>query len=65
MGNFLGVEWFTLHLFDYFASISELSNVFKAITLKINELTLLTALSAAFILVFNIVTLNTYAYVIY
>lgn len=31
MGNFVGVEWYVIHLFDYFVGISLLTNVFKAV----------------------------------
>lgn len=31
MGNFMGVEWYTIHLFDIFTEVNELANIFKAI----------------------------------
>jgi hypothetical protein len=31
MGNFVGVEWYVIHLFDYFVGITLLTNVFKAV----------------------------------
>jgi hypothetical protein len=31
LGNFYGIEWYTIHLFDFFASIPLLSNVFKSL----------------------------------
>lgn len=65
LGNFYGVEWFTLHIFDYFASISLLANVFKAIMMNIRTLTIFSMLAGAFILVFNIISFRTYTPVIY
>lgn len=60
MGNFVGVEWYTIHLFDVFTEISELTNIFKAILNNFKKLTLLSFLAAVFILVFNVISLNTY-----
>jgi hypothetical protein len=65
MGNFVGVEWYVIHLFDYFVGISLLTNVFKAVIDNIGELSLLSAFAGCFILVFNIVSLNTYTPVIF
>lgn len=65
MGNFVGIEWYVIHLFDYFVGISLLTNVFKAVINNIGELTLLSTFAACFILVFNILSLNTYTSVIY
>jgi len=65
MGNFVGVEWYVIHLFDYFVGISLLTNVFKAVIDNIGELSLLSAFAGCFILVFNVVSLNTYTSVIY
>ena len=65
MGNFVGVEWYVIHLFDYFVGISLLTNVFKAVITNIGELTVLSTFAACFILVFNILSLNTYTSVIY
>jgi len=65
MGNFVGIEWYVIHLFDYFVSISLLKNVFKAVACNIGELTLLSTFATCFILVFNILSLNTYTSVIY
>lgn len=65
MGNFVGVEWYVIHLFDYFVGISLLTNVFKAVIDNIGELSLLSAFAGCFILVFNVVSLNTYTPVIY
>jgi hypothetical protein len=65
MGNFFGVEWYVIHLFDYFVGIPLLTNVFKAVINNISELTLLSTFAGCFILVFNIITLNTYTPVIY
>lgn len=31
MGNFVGVEWYVIHLFEFFVGISSLTNVFKAV----------------------------------
>jgi hypothetical protein len=65
MGNFVGVEWYVIHLFDYFVGITLLTNVFKAVIDNIGELSLLTAFAGCFILVFNIISLNFYTPVIY
>lgn len=65
LGNFVGVEWYTMHLFDFFVGISLLTNVFKAILDNIKLLGLLSGLAGCFILVFNIISLNTYVSVIY
>lgn len=65
MGNFVGVEWYVIHLFDYFVGISLLTNVFKAVIDNIGELSLLSAFAGCFILVFNVVSLNTYTPVIF
>jgi hypothetical protein len=65
LGNFVGVEWYTMHLFDFFVGISLLTNVFKAILNNIKILGLLSGLAGCFILVFNIMSLNTYVPVIY
>jgi hypothetical protein len=65
MGAFVGVEWYVIHLFDYFVGISLLTNVFKAVIDNIGELSLLSAFAGCFILVFNIVSLNTYTPVIF
>ncbi len=65
MGNFVGVQWYVIHLFDYFVGISLLTNVFKAVIDNIGELSLLSAFAGCFILVFNVVSLNTYTPVIF
>jgi hypothetical protein len=65
LGNFVGVEWYTMHIFDFFVGISLLTNVFKAILNNLKLLTLLSGLAGCFILVFNIISLNTYVPVIY
>ena len=65
MGNFVGVEWYTIHLFDIFTEVSELTNIFKAILNNFKKLTFLSFLAAVFILVFNVVSLNTYVPVLY
>lgn len=65
LGNFVGVEWYTMHIFDFFVGISLLTNVFKAILDNIKLLGLLSGLAGCFILVFNIISLNTYVPVIY
>ena len=65
MGNFVGIEWYTIHLFDIFTDVSELTNIFKAILNKFKKLVLLSCLAAVFILVFNVVALNTYTPVLY
>lgn len=54
-----------MHLFDFFVGISLLTNVFKAILDNIKLLGLLSGLAGCFILVFNIISLNTYVSVIY
>ncbi len=65
MGNFFGIEWYTIHIFDIFSNIPELSNIFKAIMENIRKLTILAVLVATFILIFNVLSLNTYTSVIY
>lgn len=65
MGNFVGIEWYVIHLFDYFVGISLLTNVFKSVIENIEQIGLLSGFAACFILVFNILSLNTYAIVIY
>ena len=65
LGNFYGVEWFTIHIFDIFVSIPLLSNVFKAIINNIKILTILSLLATGFILVFNVLSFSTYSAVIY
>jgi hypothetical protein len=65
LGNFVGVEWYTIHLFDIFTSYSELTNIFKAILNNFKKLALLSFLAGVFILVFNVVSLNTYTPVIW
>jgi hypothetical protein len=52
-------------LFDYFVGISLLTNVFKAVIDNIGELSLLSAFAGCFILVFTVVSLNTYTPVIF
>lgn len=64
-GNFIGVEWYTIHIFDIFTDISELTNIFKAILNNFQKLTILSILAGVFILVFNVLSLNTYSHVIY
>lgn len=64
-GNYYGVEWYTLHIFDYFATIPILANVFKAIFKNVAVLTLLSCVAGCFILVFNVVSLGTYSSVIW
>lgn len=65
MGNFVGVEWYTIHLFDIFTDISELTNIFKAILNNFKKLALLSFLAGVFILVFNVISLNTYTPVLW
>lgn len=65
LGNFVGVEWYTIHLFDVFTNYPELTNIFKAILNNFKKLALLSFLAGVFILVFNVVSLNTYTEVIY
>ena len=65
LGNFYGVEWFTIHIFDVFVSIPLLTNVFKAIFNNIKILMILSLLATAFILVFNVLSFSTYSSVIY
>lgn len=65
LGNFYGIEWYVMHIFDYFVGISLLTNVFKAVIDNISELVLLSAFAGCFIMVFNIVSLNIYTPVIY
>jgi hypothetical protein len=54
-----------MHIFDFFVGISLLTNVFKAILNNIKLLTLLSGLAGCFILVFNVISLNTYTPVVY
>jgi len=65
LGNFYGIEWYVMHLFDYFVGISLLTNVFKAVIDNISELLLLSCFAGCFIMVFNIVSLNIYTPVIF
>ncbi len=65
LGNFVGVEWYTIHLFDIFTDISELTNIFKAILNNFKKLALLSFLAGVFILVFNVISLNTYTPVLW
>ena len=65
LGNFYGIEWYVLHLFDFFVGISQLTNIFKAVIDNISELLLLSAFAGCFIMVFNVVSLNIYTPVIY
>ena len=54
-----------MHLFDFFVSIESLANVFKSVLNNIKILSLLSALLAIFILVFNVISLGVYAHVVY
>jgi hypothetical protein len=65
LGNLYGVEWFALHIFDFFVNIPLLANVFKAILNNIKILVMFSLLAGAFILVFNILSFRTYTPVIY
>jgi len=65
LGNFVGVEWYTIHLFDIFINYSEITNIFKAILNNFKKLALLSFLAGVFILVFNVVSLNVYTSVIW
>lgn len=56
-----GPAYFTIHIFDIFLRIPILGNVFKSITSNFEILKYLSALSAVFIMVFNIISLKTYA----
>ena len=60
LGNFVGVEWYMIHLFDIFTAYSELTNIFKAILNNFKKLAMLSFLAGVFILVFNVISLNTY-----
>jgi hypothetical protein len=60
LGNFVGIEWYTIHLFDMFTNFPELTNIFKAIINNFKKLALLSFLAGVFILVFNVISLNTY-----
>ena len=31
LGNFVGIEWYVIHLFEYFVGVALLSNVFQAV----------------------------------
>lgn len=65
MGNFLGMQYFTIHIFDIFLQVSLLGNVFKAITGNFTILGTLSALAGAFIFVFNVLGFGTYSASIY
>lgn len=65
LGNFVGIEWYVMHLFECFVGVALLANVFQAVLNNIGELTLLSIFATCFILVFNIISLNTYAPVLY
>jgi hypothetical protein len=65
LGNFFGVEWYTTNLFNLFVGIPQLINVSKAIVANIKLLFILSCLAALFVMVFNIISLNTYVPVIY
>mgnify|MGYP001199445721 CR=1 FL=1 len=65
LGNFVGIEWYTIHLFDIFTNYTELTNIFKAILNNFKKLALLSFLAGVFILVFNVVSLNTYNSIIW
>lgn len=65
LGNFVGIEWYTIHIFDVFIDIPELTNIFKAILNNFKKLALLSVLCGVFILVFNVISLNTYTPFIY
>lgn len=65
MGNTLGLQYFTIHIFDIFLQISLLGNVFKAITVNTNILMTLSLLAGAFIFVFNVLSFGTYSTTIY
>jgi hypothetical protein len=65
MGNFVGIEWYVIHLFEFFVGVALLANVFQAVINNIGELTLLSIFATCFILVFNILSINTYAPVMY
>lgn len=64
-GNFIGMQYFTVHIFDIFLQISLLGNVFKAITTNAKTLSILSLLAGAFIFVFNVLSFGTYTPVIY
>lgn len=64
-GNFVGVEWYAMHLFAILIGRSELTNIFKAILLNLSKLAILSMLAGVFILVFNVISLNQYTPVIY
>lgn len=65
LGNFVGIEWYTIHLFDIFTNYTELTNIFKAILNNFKKLALLSFLAGVFILVFNVISLNTYNSIIW
>lgn len=60
-----GPAYFTIHIFDIFLKIQILGNVFKSITNNLKILNVLSALTGVFIMVFNIVSLKTYAPIIF
>lgn len=65
LGNFVGIEWYVLHLFEYFVGVAQLANIFQAVINNIGELTMLSIFASVFIMVFNILSVNTYAPVMY
>jgi hypothetical protein len=65
MGNFMGMQYFTIHIFDIFLQVSILGNVFKAITVNVTILSTLSLLAGAFIFVFNVLSFGTYSSAIY
>ena len=65
LGNFLGIEWYVIHLFEYFVGVALLSNVFQAVINNISELALLSVFASTFIMVFNNLSINSYAPAMY
>lgn len=69
MGTYLGCTrgpvYFTIHILDIFLMIPLLENVFKSITNNLQILTFLSTLAGVFTIVFNIISLKTYAPTIY
>jgi hypothetical protein len=65
IGNLYGIQYFTIHIFDIFLQVSILGNVFKAIAQNAGQLFILSLLAGAFIFVFNVLSLSTYAKTIY
>ena len=52
-------------MFEYFVGVALLANVFQAVINNIGELALLSVFASTFIMVFNILSINSYAPAMY